>query len=327
MVQQQIDFFGHVGGLLGGAAIALVLQSRFAPPESTPRERLPLLAGLCASLLLWIYGGLGVMLALPQETLIVAAAQARGRTLQIAYLRQLTEQRPYFTEARLHLAALLFAMQRGEEAIREVTVVARTNPPLVSGNTRRGLRRQILEFQLTRGRPDLDRKDWTGAIESNQYVIDHSPSRSDRAQAHNQLAWILADKLIARLDEAEAHSRASLELQPSEPAFQDTLAWIFYRQGRYREALDQQQLALRSAEVRWGRSLDNTAELQYHLGAIYEKMRRFSEARVSYARALRARPIYPAAVEGLRRLSGDTKPADPGDPLPSQDPAVTRGII
>ncbi|MGO8984218.1 MAG: tetratricopeptide repeat protein [Terriglobales bacterium] len=49
--------------------------------------------------------------------------------------------------------------------------------------------------------------------------------------------------------------------QPDDPAVNDTLAWIYYRQGQYRSALPLlEDLASRNPQV---------AEFQFHLGMVY----------------------------------------------------------
>ena len=53
--------------------------------------------------------------------------------------------------------------------------------------------------------------------------------------ALNYLAYVFALENV-RLDEAERLARRALALDPGNPAYQDTLAWIFYRQERFEEA-------------------------------------------------------------------------------------------
>jgi Tfp pilus assembly protein PilF len=63
------------------------------------------------------------------------------------------------------------------------------------------------------------------------------------AQALNYLAYVWAEKGV-NLDKAHEYVTRALKLQPREGAFLDTLGWIYYRKGAFREALDYLQQAL-----------------------------------------------------------------------------------
>jgi tetratricopeptide (TPR) repeat protein len=148
-----------------------------------------------------------------------------------------------------------------------------------------------------------------------------------RTQVYNSYAWTLADKLNRDLDEAERYAQLAVRAAPANPAIADTLAWVYYRQGRYQEALGQQLAAVSLAEP--GRPAE-AAELHFHLGAIQEALRRNDEARQSYGKALQLQPRDAAVREEitrrLRRLENVPLP-QPGEPAPESDPAAARGII
>lgn len=60
---------------------------------------------------------------------------------------------------------------------------------------------------------------------------------------YNQLAWLLANT-GGDLDEALDCSRRSLELQPEEPAFLDTLGRVYYARGDFEAAIEHQSRAV-----------------------------------------------------------------------------------
>jgi tetratricopeptide (TPR) repeat protein len=57
------------------------------------------------------------------------------------------------------------------------------------------------------------------------------------ADALNYLAYLWAVR-GERLDEALRHVQTALALDPQNAAYLDTLGWVYFQQGRYREALD-----------------------------------------------------------------------------------------
>jgi tetratricopeptide (TPR) repeat protein len=80
----------------------------------------------------------------------------------------------------------------------------------------------------------------------------------------NNYAYYLSVR-NTRLQDAEQMSKKSLALRQNEKTFLDTYAWILYKQGKYQEALVQQQKALEAPG-------DTDATLLEHLGDIYYKL-------------------------------------------------------
>jgi tetratricopeptide (TPR) repeat protein len=58
----------------------------------------------------------------------------------------------------------------------------------------------------------------------------------DDAMVNNNLAYIYADRGV-KLDQAEKMARLALARKPDETAFRDTLGWVFYKQGKFAEAV------------------------------------------------------------------------------------------
>jgi tetratricopeptide (TPR) repeat protein len=74
------------------------------------------------------------------------------------------------------------------------------------------------------------------------FRAEQSQSPHD-ATPYNQLAWLLANT-DGDLDEALDGSRRSLELQPDEPAYLDTLGRVYYARGDLEAAIEQQSHAV-----------------------------------------------------------------------------------
>ena len=113
-------------------------------------------------------------------------------------------------------------------------------------------------------------------------VIAQNPQN---AAAYNLLGFSLAERKV-RLDEAQELVTQALALRPDDRAFADSLAWIYYQQGKYTQALELLQ-SLDEAFVR------QNPEVSYHLGAAYAQTGQPEQARPWLERA--AKDIRPAA--------------------------------
>ena len=78
----------------------------------------------------------------------------------------------------------------------------------------------------------------------------------------NYLGYFYAEKGI-RLKEAERLLRRALYFQPNQPAYLDSLGWIYYKQGRLKRAKKYLEKAAKK-EKDW--------EIYKHLGDLYLKM-------------------------------------------------------
>ena len=101
--------------------------------------------------------------------------------------------------------------------------------------------------------------------------------RPDQAQILNYLGYSFIDR-GENLDEAMAMIEKAAELRPDDGYIQDSLAWGYFRLGRYDEAVAPME---RAAE-----SMSNDALVNDHLGDVYWKVGRQREAEVQWRRAL-----------------------------------------
>ena len=106
------------------------------------------------------------------------------------------------------------------------------------------------------------------AVGAYEDVLSADP---DAAWAANNLAMLLANH---RTDDAEALERALMLAQgfedSEEPAFLDTLGWVYYRRGQYERAAALLEQAQAAGEP--------TAQRQYHLGMTYLRLGRRADA-------------------------------------------------
>ena len=90
----------------------------------------------------------------------------------------------------------------------------------------------------------------------------------DSPNALNYLGYMLADRNV-RLEEAAKMIQRAVELDPENGAYLDSLAWVYYRQGKYSEA---EPLLIRAIQ----QMPDPT--VHDHLGDVYAKMGRTKDA-------------------------------------------------
>lgn len=99
-----------------------------------------------------------------------------------------------------------------------------------------------------------------------------------------------------RLEEARGLVQEALSPQPLQPAVIDSLGWIYYRLGNFKEALFYLRRAARLMDQQ------ENAEIYYHLGAAYSKTGQVRKAREAFQRCLALDPEFDRAREQLRLL-------------------------
>ena len=106
-----------------------------------------------------------------------------------------------------------------------------------------------------------------------QQVLDEYP---DDVEANNDLGFLWADE-NKHLDRALKMIVAAVAAEPENRAYRDSLGWIFYRLGRFPEAVAELEKAVDEKQPD-GTVLD-------HLGDAYEKLGRHSQAIAAWQRA------------------------------------------
>lgn len=138
---------------------------------------------------------------------------------------------------------------------------------------------------------------------------DEALSRTpDNPVTLNNYAYSLAQANM-RLEEAEAMANRALAAEPNNPIYLDTLGWIYYRQGRYVQAVQVLEQAVQDAP--------QEPELRYHLGMAYWMRGRLPEARVELRKAanlwrIRYGKPYDEALQALEQVEKGIKAAPSG---------------
>ncbi len=114
----------------------------------------------------------------------------------------------------------------------------------------------------------------------------------------NNYGYLLADR-GERLEEAEKMIRKALQKRPREPAYLDSLGWVYYQKGQYKEALPLIEQAVKSDP--------HNAEVRYHLGMVYYRLGQWDKARAELDSALRLQPGYEPARKALDEIIYEKK--------------------
>lgn len=121
----------------------------------------------------------------------------------------------------------------------------------------------------------------------------------DTAPALNYLAYLWAGS-NANLDQAMTYVQRALEIEPDNAAYIDTLAWVYYRKGRYEAARDTLLQALER--------MPDDPILNEHMGDIYDALDAPDEAGHYWTRSLMQDPDSRSAAWKLDALGVDVDP-------------------
>jgi tetratricopeptide (TPR) repeat protein len=106
-----------------------------------------------------------------------------------------------------------------------------------------------------------------------------------------------------KLDEAEKMIQRAVQLEPENPAFIDSLGWLYHKQGRHAEALAE----LKKAESLLKELEPSDAEILEHLSAVQEALGKRAEAVETLKRAAALQTpdeaVARRVLERLKRLS------------------------
>ncbi|MCP4353282.1 MAG: tetratricopeptide repeat protein [Desulfobacterales bacterium] len=128
------------------------------------------------------------------------------------------------------------------------------------------------------------------AIAEYKKVISLAP---ESFIGYNQLAWTLAEKR-KKYKEALSYALKGNELGSENINMKDTLGWIYYQMGKYKDAL--------KIYLDIVRSIPSNPMVYYRLGLIYQKMNKKDKAAESFERALNISDEFSEAKEAKKRL-------------------------
>lgn len=166
-------------------------------------------------------------------------------------LRRAVELDPDFISAYTALAEIYFNTQRPERAIDEYKKITERRPDDFVAFRNIGL--------IEAGRNNLD-----VAAEYYRRVLAIRP---DEPVASNNLAALYGEHGKGNPEEAMRLGQDVVRRFPNEPGFADTLGWVYYRRGLYRDSVEQLKRAVEGAAKRGG---DNSL-YRWHYGAALAK--------------------------------------------------------
>lgn len=220
------------------------------------------------------------------EEIIRASLLAEDTATAIQFSTEAENRFPYLTGFTV-LRALALS-QSGDHvpalaAFERALVTAANNSPELLNSS----------FYMSYGAAAERAGHFAKAAELLKKSIALDPERS--AEACNYLGYMWADR-NENLEEAEVLIRRALELDPENPAYLDSLGWVFYRQGRYEEALTELLRAASSGEA-------PDPVILEHVGDACEKLNRLAEALQYWQKALQLDPDNPALAAKIDHLT------------------------
>ncbi|MEI6150352.1 MAG: tetratricopeptide repeat protein, partial [bacterium] len=113
------------------------------------------------------------------------------------------------------------------------------------------------------------------------------------AQALNYLAYMWAVKKVD-LDKAQDYVERALAIEPDEGAFLDTLGWVYYQKGAYKEALTYLEKAV-------ARMPDDSTVTE-HVGDVWAALENPRQARRFWKLSLKQDPLNIGVRKKLNSL-------------------------
>jgi tetratricopeptide (TPR) repeat protein len=194
-------------------------------------------------------------------------------------LRHVIEVNPTGNVGYAMLGQLYLRQGKLDDAKAEFERRVKANPKDVGAQTMLGM---ILETQ--RNLPDAKKKyDEVLALDARSVV------------ASNNLAYIYAEE-GQNLDRALQLAQVAVDQMPDSPEIRDTLGWVYYKKNL-------PDLAAKEFEQSIAKDPANPA-FHYHLGLAYSKSGDLVRARQSFEAALKLKPDYPEARQGLQSVAG-----------------------
>ena len=127
-------------------------------------------------------------------------------------------------------------------------------------------------------------------------------------EPYNYLAYMWAEQ-GTNLDKATTLINQALKLKPEEPAYQDTLGWIYFKKGEYAKALVEVRKAVTA--------MPDDSTITEHMGDIYSAMGKTDEAIKHWKKSLLLDVTNDKVRQKLRQAGADP---DRGASRPSKGP-------
>lgn len=216
---------------------------------------------------------------------------------------------PTFYEGHLHLGVLYYRLKKFPEATEHLGQAIALNPKQPESHIVQGLaylqqeqfdksaevfqegirhnpKNADLHFNLGTAYDKLNRFD--DVVRAMETAIKLDPHHAD---ALNYLGYSYADRGI-KIDQALSLTKQAVALKPDNGYYIDSLGWAYFKSGQLSEAL---------AELQKAAALVGDDPVIYeHLGDIYAKQERYSDAREAWLHALELDPSNSKLMERFR---------------------------
>ena len=216
---------------------------------------------------------------------------------------------PTFFEGHLHLGVLYYRLKKFPEATEHLGRAIALNPKQPESHIVQGLaylqqdqydksaevfqegirhnpKSADLHFNLGTAYDKLNRFD--DVVRAMETAIQLDPHHAD---ALNYLGYSYADRGI-KIDQAISLTKQAVALKPENGYYVDSLGWAFFKSGLLTEAL---------AELKRAAALVGDDPVIYeHLGDIYAKQQRLSDAREAWLHALELDPSNHKLMDRFR---------------------------
>ena len=106
----------------------------------------------------------------------------------------------------------------------------------------------------------------------------------DEAGPNNDLGYLYAEQ-GKNLEKAESMIRKALGQDPENAAYLDSMGWVLFKRGKFKEALDTMKKAVEQMAIE--RTAPDATILE-HLGDIYFQLQQIDKAEDSWQQALKA---------------------------------------
>ncbi len=216
---------------------------------------------------------------------------------------------PTFFEGHLHLGVLYYRLKKFPEATEHLGRAIALNPKQPESHIVQGLaylqqeqydksaevfqegirhnpKNADLHFNLGTAYDKLNR--FEDVVQAMETAIRLDPHHAD---ALNYLGYSYADRGI-KIDQALSLTKQAVALKPENGYYVDSLGWAFFKSGLLTEAL---------AELKRAAALVGDDPVIYeHLGDIYAKQQRLSDAREAWLHALELDPTNHKLMDRFR---------------------------
>lgn len=236
----------------------------------------------------------------PMYSLVRALLAAKQMDRAVAFLNSVLKSNPDNAEALVLLGSIQLGNNQPDQAIKSFAAAVEKQPKIAGGyqalaglyinqnkndEALKVLRSGLKEvpdsspLELTLAGVLEKKGDYEGAISQYEGMLD---KQSGNLIAINNLASLLSDHRTDKASFDKAQALAASLRKSQVPQFKDTLGWISYREGDYRDAVSLMGEA--------AAALPRQAAIRYHLGMSYVAVGELAKAGEQFKKALELSP-------------------------------------